>query len=144
MTKTCVLRRRAASAHQQFGRLATGVDLENVTAEQLRAIEEALYRHSVLVFPGQEVSPEKQYALTKHFDPSCEGYGHGDRQKDSILHPDLKTIPRVPQVQLIGNGPVAEHEGLSNVTLRHPHYRTFHKTVVSDEEEANGVTRYVA
>lgn len=35
--------------------------------------------------------------------------------KKSILHPDLKTIPRVPQVQLIGNGTVYNHEGLAEV-----------------------------
>jgi hypothetical protein len=46
-------------------------------------------------------------------------YGHGNNatgsEKKSILHPDLKTIPHQPQVQLIGNGFVQEHEGLVNV-----------------------------
>jgi hypothetical protein len=53
------------------------------------------------------------------FDPSTESYGHGNNKtgetKKSILHPDLKTIPRVPQVQLIGNGVVYNHEGLAEV-----------------------------
>ena len=43
----------------------------------------------------------------------------------SILHPDLETIPRVPQVQLIGNGTVTDHEGLATAALKHPpHTRT--------------------
>jgi hypothetical protein len=75
-----------------------------------------------------------------------ESYGHGNNKTEgttkSILHPDLKTIPRVPQVQLIGNGMVYNHEGLAQAALKHPCHRTFHKTSVSDEDEAKGVTRF--
>ena len=80
------------------------------------------------------------------FDPASESYGHGNNKtgeaKKSILHPDLKTIPRVPQVQLIGNGTVYNHEGLAEAKLKHPHHRTFHANPVSEEDEANGVTRF--
>jgi xanthine dioxygenase len=58
------------------------------------------------------------------------------------LHPDLKTIPRQPQVQLIGNGTVYNHEGLTEAALKHPSHTTFHKTRVSDEDEAKGITRF--
>jgi hypothetical protein len=58
------------------------------------------------------------------------------------LHPDLKTIPRQPQVQLIGNGTVYDHEGLAEAVLKHPSHTTFHKTRVSDEDEAKGITRF--
>jgi hypothetical protein len=60
----------------------------------------------------------------------------------SILHPDLKTIPRVPQVQLIGNGTVYDHEGLAVAKLKHPSHTTFHKTRVSPEDDAKGITRF--
>lgn len=96
----------------------------------------------MLLFRNAHVTPEQQYALTKvrsysthlilqtppsasslnllqAFDPASETYGHGNNKtgetKKSILHPDLKTIPRVPQVQLIGNGTVYDHEGLPEV-----------------------------
>jgi hypothetical protein len=99
-----------------------------------------------LLFRNAELTPEAQYALTKAFDPDAESYGHGNNQtgsnKKSILHPDLKTIPRVPQVQLIGNGLVRDHEGLAEAQLKHPHHATFHKSRVSDEDEAKGVTRF--
>jgi len=59
-------------------------------------------------------------AATQAFDPASESYGHGNNKtgetKKSILHPDLKTIPRVPQVQLIGNGTVYNHEGCRSET----------------------------
>lgn len=80
------------------------------------------------------------------FDPQSESYGHGNNKtgstKKSILHPDLKTIPSVPQVQLIGNGTVYNHEGLTEALLKHPSHTTFHKTRVSPEDEAKGVTRF--
>jgi hypothetical protein len=48
----------------------------------------------------------------------------------------------VPQVQLIGNGTVYNHEGLTEAKLKHPSHTTFHKTVVSPEDAAKGVTRF--
>ena len=120
------------------------------------------------MFRNVALTPEQQYALTKviispfslyghlapchlttalqAFDPESESYGHGNNKtqstKKSILHPDLKTIPRVPQVQLIGNGTVTNHEGLATAALKHPSHTTFHKTRVSEEDAAKGYTRF--
>ncbi|KAK0465909.1 taurine catabolism dioxygenase [Desarmillaria tabescens] len=81
-------------------------------------------QHDALLICNVDLSPEQQYALTKAFDPESENYGHGNNKtedtKKSILYPDLKTIPRVPQVQLIGNG----------------------TTRVSLKDEAKGATRF--
>ena len=79
-------------------------------------------QYGALLFRNVDLTPEQQYALTKvralsahsrlpgdhhipqAFDPTSESYGHGNKktegEKKSILHPDLKTIPHVPQVQL--------------------------------------------
>ncbi|KAG8219338.1 hypothetical protein J3R82DRAFT_221 [Butyriboletus roseoflavus] len=126
------------------------------------------FAHGALLFRNVSLTPEQQYALTKvifssppvwllalchltttsfqAFDPQSESYGHGNNKTQSttksILHPDLKTIPRVPQVQLIGNGTVTDHEGLANAALKHPSHTTFHKTRVSEEDEAKGYTRF--
>ena len=54
----------------------------------------------------------------------------------------MKTIPRVPQVQLIGNGTLYNHEGFAEAKLKHPSHTTFHKTHVSEEDETNGATRF--
>lgn len=54
----------------------------------------------------------------------------------------MKTLPRVPQVQLIGNGIVHNHEGIAEAHLKHPSHKTFHKTPVSPEDEDKGVTRF--
>ena len=91
----------------------------------------------------QAVTPAAQYELTRRFDPASTEYGHGTTNKaaGSILHPDLKTIPHQPQVQVIGNGHLAEYEGLKDITLKHPHHRTFHRDVVPEAEDLD-VTRF--
>ncbi|KAG9313892.1 taurine catabolism dioxygenase [Chiua virens] len=129
-----------------FGREVKGVDPGALSPAQFSEIHDALYKHGALLFRNVTVTPEQQYALTKAFDPESESYGHGNNKTEasakSILHPDLKTIPRVPQVQLIGSGTVIDHEGLASAVLKHPHHKTFHKTRVSDEDEDKGYTRY--
>ncbi|KAG8904771.1 hypothetical protein FRB99_001203 [Tulasnella sp. 403] len=129
------------SKFTNFGREVKGVKPGNLTPEEFKEIEELLYKHDALLFRDVDFTPEQQYALTKAFDPTSESYGHGNNKtgetKKSILHPDLKTIPRQPQVQLIGNGTVYNHEGLAEAKLKHPHHRTFHKTVIPEEDDLN-------
>lgn len=113
--------------------------LADVTTDaDFSVIHDALFIHQVLLFKNQgHVTPKAQFELTQRFDPQASSYGHGKTidAKRSILHPDLKTIPSQPQVQVIGNGFVSEYEGLKNITLRHPHHRTFHATAVPAEED---------
>lgn len=101
-------------------------------------VRDALFHNQVLVFKNQShVTPRAQFELTRRFDPAGSSYGHGKTidAKRSILHPDLKTIPHQPQVQVIGNGSVPEYEGLKDFRLRHPHHKTFHATSIPPEED---------
>ncbi|KZS93511.1 Clavaminate synthase-like protein [Sistotremastrum niveocremeum HHB9708] len=131
----------------EFGREIKGFKpSEDFNDPQYKEIEQLLYKHGALLFRDTVVTPEAQYALTKAFDPTSESYGHGNNKtqatKKSILHPDLKTVPRTPQVQVIGNGTVYNYEGLAEAKLKHPHHATFHKTKISQEDELNGATRF--
>jgi alpha-ketoglutarate-dependent taurine dioxygenase len=108
------------------------------TDDQFALIKEVLYKNLVVVFKNQgHISPKAQFLLTNRFDPAATSYGHGKTldAKRSVLHPDLKTIPHQPQVQVIGNGFVEEFEGLKNITLKHPHHKVFHETKIPDEED---------
>ncbi|CAK7275096.1 Alpha-ketoglutarate-dependent xanthine dioxygenase xan-1 [Sporothrix epigloea] len=128
----------AEGSKVNFGAVVSNVDIENLTDADFEVIQENLYKNQVLVFPNQShVTPKKQFELTQRFDPASDSYGHGKTldAKKSVLHPDLKTIPHQPQVQVIGSGFVPEYEGLKNVQLRHPHHRTFHASVIPDEED---------
>ncbi|KAI0390982.1 Clavaminate synthase-like protein [Xylariaceae sp. FL0594] len=122
-----------------FGAVVSNADIENLTDADLDVIRENLFKHQVLVFKNQShVTPQAQFKLTQFFDPTRgESYGHGKTidGKRSILHPDLKTIPHQPQVQVIGNGRVASYEGLENFQLRHPHHKTFHATSIPEEND---------
>lgn len=133
-----------AGSKINFGAEIDNVDLEHLTDSDFAIIQDALYKHQVVVFKNQaSLTPKGQFLLTQRFDPQSSSYGHGKTldAKRSILHPDLKTVPHQPQVQIIGNGTYESYEGLENFTLKHPHHKTFHKTAISDAEDLD-VTRF--
>ncbi|KAJ7044382.1 Clavaminate synthase-like protein [Mycena alexandri] len=129
------------SNFSQFGREVLGVDPANLTSEQFAEVREELYRHDVLLFRNVALTPKQQYTLVKAFDPASEKGGHKERTKKSLLGPFIP-IPSVPQVQLIGNGTIYNHEGIKKAKLMHRSHKTFHKTVVSPEDEVAGATRF--
>lgn len=129
-------------AHKQagpnFGAIATNIDINHLSSQDWKTLHDALYHHSVLVLKNQaHATPKAQYELIQRFDPTSISYGHGKTldAKKSILHPDLKSIPHQPQVQVIGNGFVPSYEGLVNITLKHPHHATFHRTAIPNHED---------
>ncbi|OLN81354.1 putative dioxygenase C576.01c-like protein 5 [Colletotrichum chlorophyti] len=128
-----------AGSDVDFGAVISNADIENLTDADFDIIRDALFKHQVLVVKNQgHASPKAQYEITQRFDPDAgASYGHGKTldAKRSILHPDLKTVPHQPQVQVIGNGFVEEYEGLKNIQLRHPHHRTFHATTIPAEDD---------
>jgi alpha-ketoglutarate-dependent taurine dioxygenase len=129
-----------------FGVDAGVLDLENLDDVTFAALERAVLTHAVVVVRGQErLSPRAQFELTRRFDPAVKTYGHGNRpdiMKQSVLVQDLVSIPAWPQVKLLGNGRVTDHEGLPDVELHHPSHRSFHRTPLTDEQEAQGLTRF--
>ncbi|KAA8913776.1 hypothetical protein FN846DRAFT_928594 [Sphaerosporella brunnea] len=133
-----------ANSRRELGAVALGVELNTLNDTDFEVLREALYNHQVVIIKNQSgASPRAQYEFTRRFDPVSTNYGHGktlDAER-SVLHPDLKTIPHQPQVQVIGNGFVEAYEGLENIQLRHPHHRKFHKTHVPEEEDLK-VTRF--
>ncbi|KAL6705100.1 hypothetical protein ACN47E_007359 [Coniothyrium glycines] len=127
-----------AGSRRSLGAVATNVNIEHLKEDDWKVIHDAVYKYDVVVLKDQSsASPRAQYELTQRFDPDCVSYGHGKTldAKRSILHPDLKTIPHQPQVQVIGNGFVEEFEGLKDITLKHPHHKTFHKTSIPADED---------
>ncbi|KAF9735421.1 hypothetical protein PMIN02_001022 [Paraphaeosphaeria minitans] len=120
-------------------------NLESLTPHDEATIKHALYIHQVILFKNQAtLTPSAQYAVTRLFDPAATSYGHGKTldAKRSVLHPDLKTIPHQPQVQVIGNGAVQEFEGLRDISLKHPHHRTFHRDVLGDDLDRDNTRFY--
>lgn len=134
-----------AGSSYDFGAELCGANLESISGADAEVIKKALYEHQVIIFKNQQsLTPKAQYEVTRLFDPAATGYGHGKTldAKRSILHPDLKTIPHQSQVQVIGNGPVAEFEGLRDIRLKHPHHKTFHKEIISEEDDRENTRFY--
>lgn len=128
----------SADSEIDFGAELRNVNLTNITPADFEVIQDALYKYQVVLIKDQgHVTPAQQYHLNNLFDPEATSYGHGKTldAKRSVLHPDLKTIPHQPQVQVIGNGFVPSYEGLENITLKHPHHRTFHKYAIPEEDD---------
>jgi alpha-ketoglutarate-dependent taurine dioxygenase len=129
-----------------FGVDAGVLDLPGLDDAAFAALERAVLTHQVVVVRGQQgLSPRDQFELTRRFDPSVKTYGHGNRTeilKQSVLVQDLVSLPEVPQVKLLGNGRVRDHEGIAEVELRHPTHRSFHAAPLTDEQEAEGLTRF--
>jgi alpha-ketoglutarate-dependent taurine dioxygenase len=136
----------APGSDVDFGAEVAACDLAHLSDADFHALERAVLTHHVVVVRGQGgLSPRDQFELTRRFDPTVQTYGHGHKKeilRQSVLVQDLVSIPEVPQVQLLGNGPVAEHEGLSAVQLRHPSHRGFHGAPLTDAQEAAGFTRF--
>ncbi|TFK47314.1 Clavaminate synthase-like protein [Heliocybe sulcata] len=135
-----------AASLASFGREVRGLSPGELNQDEFQLVSDLLYQHGLLLFRNCHLPPAQQYALTKRFDPASETYGHGnnevDQSKRSILHPYLKTIPAVPQVQLIGNGTVYGHEGIAQANLKHATHTISHKTVLSEDEMSKGYTRF--
>jgi alpha-ketoglutarate-dependent taurine dioxygenase len=102
-----------------FGVDAGVLDLPRLSDRDFADLERAVLTHQVVVVRGQgSLSPRDQFELTRRFDPTVQTYGHGHRtdvMKQSVLVQDLVSIPGWPQVKLLGNGRVRDHEGLADV-----------------------------
>jgi xanthine dioxygenase len=135
-----------ASREVDFGVELAGRDLSLLTDAEFVELERAVLSHNVVVVRDQQaLSPRDQFELTRRFDPTVRTYGHGNRpdiMKQSVLVQDLVSIPDWPQVKLLGNGHVTDHEGIPEVDLRHPSHRTFHRHPLTDAQEARGLTRF--
>jgi alpha-ketoglutarate-dependent taurine dioxygenase len=136
----------SSSSEVDFGVDAGALDIPSLSDSEFAALERAVFTHQVVVVRDQaRLSPQHQFELTRRFDPTVKTYGHGNRvdiMKQSVLMQDLVSIPDFPQVKLLGNGRVQNHEGIADVMLQHPSHRSFHLTPLSDEQMADGLTRF--
>lgn len=117
--------------------------------EDFKLLEKALHTYKVIVIPNQEnLPPKSQYVLTTLFDETADkqgkSYGHGKtfRHEESVLKKDGKTIPDQPQVQIVGNGHWDNDNGLQDFYLIQPSQKTFHKDTLSEDDIAQGKTRF--
>jgi alpha-ketoglutarate-dependent taurine dioxygenase len=135
-----------SASEVDFGVDAGVLDVARLSDDEFAQLERAVLTHQVVVVREQgKLAPRDQFELTRRFDPDVKTYGHGNRPEileKSVLVQDLVSIPDVPQVKLLGNGRVCDHEGIPEVDLRHPSHRSFHAAPLTDDQEARGLTRF--
>ncbi|KAF9055782.1 hypothetical protein BJ165DRAFT_1428627 [Panaeolus papilionaceus] len=130
-----------------FGREVLDVNFRGSSEEDFEIIKDALYKYDILLFRNAKLTPDELYALVKSFDVTHSNhYAHGNRRleatKNSIIHGYVQALPHSPQVQIIGHGTVRNHEGIEEIQLKHGRHPEFHKTRISEEDEAKGFTRF--
>ncbi|KAH8681919.1 hypothetical protein BX600DRAFT_429821 [Xylariales sp. PMI_506] len=145
---------KTAKEKYNFGAVVEGVDLNNVTDDDVKALRDAIWTHKVVVVKGQEnLQPIKQWELVTRFDPEAKQvHSHGDvktyKSKGGVLSRpqqgrEIFGIPGAENVRLIGKGFQGEdHYGLKNVNLVRGLAHEFHSTALPDEEFESGHTRF--
>eukprot|EP00201_Polytomella_parva_P023700 CAMPEP_0175048854 /NCGR_PEP_ID=MMETSP0052_2-20121109/6423_1 /TAXON_ID=51329 ORGANISM="Polytomella parva, Strain SAG 63-3" /NCGR_SAMPLE_ID=MMETSP0052_2 /ASSEMBLY_ACC=CAM_ASM_000194 /LENGTH=468 /DNA_ID=CAMNT_0016312969 /DNA_START=35 /DNA_END=1441 /DNA_ORIENTATION=+ len=134
-------------------------DISKISDDQFEILKQALFNYYVVVIPNQRnISPHSQYLVTKRFDPTIldeekhkheerddHSYGHAKefRHEKSVLRKDGHAVPTQPQVQILGQGTFMDlYDEMPTLSLTHPTFSTFHKSMLSDEQLANNKTKY--
>jgi len=77
---------------QDFGATATGFNIVNANADDITALEKAMDRYAVLIFPGQRITDEQQFAFSKKFGNMEKATGDINQNKDRRLAMDINDI----------------------------------------------------
>ncbi len=103
-----------------LGATVHGIDLNNLTDSDFEILYAALHKHKLLVFKEQPemLIPQKQYDLTRRFDPkeTTGGFAHradpyltSHNGVDIYGLPNHPSIPVQPQVHILRRGEVPEN-----------------------------------
>ncbi|KAJ5646860.1 hypothetical protein N7490_003232 [Penicillium lividum] len=134
-----------------FGARVTGVDLNNISDEDVDRLKDAVWRHKVIVVKAQHnLDPKKQWELVTRLDPNArDGHSHGDlntfRAKGGLLAQgrEVVGIPGAENVRLIGKGFQGEnHFGIENHTIERGLSNDFHAVPPLIAEFESGITRF--
>ncbi|KIA75403.1 hypothetical protein HK57_00122 [Aspergillus ustus] len=142
---------RTLDEKYNFGAKVTGVDINDISDEDVVRLKAAVWRHKVILVKGQQdLDPKKQWELVKKLDPNAtDGHSHGSlksfRAKGGVLAQgrEVVGIPGAENVRLIGKGFQGEdHFGIKNKTVERGLSNDFHAVPPSLEDFENGITRF--
>ncbi|KAI7472393.1 hypothetical protein KC351_g11650 [Hortaea werneckii] len=123
------------------------LDVSQLSTEEHDTLREALFQNGVLVVRGQDgIQPTDLVSLAKLFDPApLDIHSGGAKQvtdpKNILSQNGCTRVPSAPQVTVIGQGKYYDHEGFSEIDLKHLDHTLFHEEPLSEEAIANGFTR---
>ncbi|GAA5832823.1 hypothetical protein JCM11251_005777 [Rhodosporidiobolus azoricus] len=135
-----------------FGAEASGIDVNDLTEEQFRDLQRAVYEHKVVVLKGQGgLLPASQQELGVRFDPETPaelGHMESVRKNATIFGLGVTekkpTMPTAPKVNLNGSGTFkAGHFGVeTDFKLTALDHRGFHKHELSEKQVEEGHVRF--
>ncbi|TVY58642.1 putative dioxygenase [Lachnellula cervina] len=145
-----------SKSNVDFGATVHGIDLNSFTDSDFEIIHEALHKHKMLVFKEQPqmLAPQRQYDLTRRFDPdeTTGGFAHGvdplltsHNDVDIYGLPNRPAIPVQPQVHILGRGELPDNHyqfppGFKVKGIDH-HYFHLPPHIPTEEREA-GKSRF--
>ncbi|OAA61953.1 alpha-ketoglutarate dependent xanthine dioxygenase [Niveomyces insectorum RCEF 264] len=148
---TLTLLDKSPKEKHNFGAVIEGLNLDDISDEDVQALSDAIWTHKVVVVKGQQsLHPAKQWELVTRFDPNApQVHSHGDTKtfnaKGGLLSKgrDVYEVPGVENVRIIGKGYQGKnHYGLEDVTIYRPPLHEWHAVPLSDAEFAAGHTRF--
>ncbi|KAL6230974.1 hypothetical protein BDW75DRAFT_244342 [Aspergillus navahoensis] len=142
---------RTPDEKYNFGAKVTGININDISHEDVDRLKAAVWRHKVILVKGQQdLDPKKQWELVKRLDPNAtNGHSHGSlttfRAKGGMLAQgrEVVGIPGAENVRLIGKGFQGEdHFGIKNLTVERGLSNDFHAVPPSLEDFENRITRF--
>jgi taurine dioxygenase len=103
-----------------FGAEITGVDLAQATDMAIDAIKNAWYRHDVLVFRNQQLTPDDLLSFSRHFGTLDSPPNQGVGRKSPPGYPDVYIVSNVLDEQgepigALGDGEAVWHTDMSYI-----------------------------
>jgi len=75
-----------------FGATVTGIDIANATENEVAAVEVAMNRYAVLIFPDQQITDEQQFAFSAKFGEMEKATGDINQSNERRLGMDINDI----------------------------------------------------
>ncbi|KAF6823238.1 alpha-ketoglutarate dependent xanthine dioxygenase [Colletotrichum plurivorum] len=135
----------------RFGARITGLDVNDISDEDLLDLKRAVWKHKLVIIKGQHnLEPIKQWELVTRLDPDAGPQNPDLFMKDFHPHGDgiLKArgvtgVPSAENVHVIGKGYQGpDHYGLKDLTLDKSFSYENHHPPLSPEDLEGGHTRF--
>ena len=80
------------TTHHDFGATVTGLNIIDAVEDDIQAIEDAMDRYAVLIFPDQQLTDEQQFAFSKKFGAMEKATGDINQNDDRRLPLEINDI----------------------------------------------------
>jgi len=84
-------------APSNFGATVTGFDIVDTSDDDIQALEAAIDRYAVLIFPDQNITDEQQFAFSSKFGTMEKATGDINQNSDRRLAMDINDISNLDQ-----------------------------------------------